>query len=123
MPRIAVVDDDPVEHLLITEMGHDLSPETEFDCYTSLAEFLATDVQAYSHIFLDRRLPPHNEYTETLPDIEAAGFKGDVVMMTAHDPGIELGQYTFRLIGPVDKLKLIQPDTLTQILEGVYLAA
>ncbi len=123
MPRIAVIDDDPVEHLLITEMGSDVMPDAEFVCFTTLTAFLEADVTSFTHIFLDRRLPPYNEYHETLPEIAAAGFAGNVVMMTAFDPGIETGEYDFQLIGPIDKLQIIQPETLTAVLDGVYLAA
>lgn len=123
MPRIAVIDDDPVEHLLITEMGGDLMPEAEFECFTTLDAFLQSDVSTFTHIFLDRRLPPYNEYQETLPEIAATGFSGDLVMMTAHDPGQDLGTFEFKLIGPIDKLELIRPDILTPILAGEYLAA
>jgi len=121
--RIAVIDDDPVEHLLITEMASELGLDIAFDCYTSLDACLEAGVDAFTHIFLDRRLPPYNEYTETLPKLAEAGFTGKIILMTAHDPGLETGAYPFSLIGPVDKLELIEPDRFRGVLGQGTLAA
>lgn len=121
--RIAVVDDDPVEHLLIREITQDLAISVEVACFDSVEAFTASKDTGFSHVFLDRRIPPHAEYTDTLPLIAMTGFAGKVVLMTAHDPGLETGSYAFALVGPVDKLDLIQPDTFTAILRGQELAA
>ncbi len=120
---IAVVDDDPVEHFLITEMTADLPMAIDVVCFHTLEAFLQAEPQRFSHVFLDRRLPPHSEYTDTLPQIAATEFSGEVILMTAHDPGLDTGEYGLTVTGPVDKLDLIKPEIFGAILEGHYLAA
>ncbi|MBO6795864.1 hypothetical protein [Maricaulis sp.] len=113
---IAVVDDDPVELVLLTEIASDVCADAELNGFTRVEDFLEVDVNAFSLVLLDRRIPPHNDYSETLPMLAAAGFTNRVVLMTAHDPGLEIGDYPFEVGGPVDKLDLLK----TEVLKAVF---
>ncbi|WP_339746145.1 hypothetical protein [uncultured Maricaulis sp.] len=114
--RIAVVDDDPIELILLRDLSADFDSTLEFEGHTTVRSLLESGPQQYDLLFLDRRIPPHREYYETLPMLESAGYDGRVVMMTAHDSGVENGDYRFELVGPVNKIDLLQPDTLKALI-------
>lgn len=116
--RIAVIDDDPMETVLLSEIAKDVGPHFAFEAFASIEAFLETELGDWNLVFLDRRLPPHTEFSETLPRLAEAGFANTVVLMTAHDPGIEIDAFAFQVIGPVDKLDLLQPEILGPILNG-----
>jgi CheY-like chemotaxis protein len=116
--RIAIIDDDPVEAILLGEIAKDLGSHFEFVAFSTIDAFLECEINAFELAFLDRRLPPHNEFSETLPLLAEAGFSGRIVLMTAHDPGLQIPVYPFAIIGPVDKLDLLQIETLAPILEN-----
>jgi DNA-binding NtrC family response regulator len=118
--RIAVIDDDPMEAVLLGEIARDISPDFEFIPFARLETFLDAPDQAFELILLDRRLPPYTEFSETLPQIEKTGFKGRVVLMTAHDPGLAIDRYPFAVYGPIDKLELLQVDRLGTVLDGRF---
>lgn len=121
--RIAVVDDDPVEVVLLSEIGSEVSPTCDFVGHATVRDFIAAGPSQYPLVFLDRRIPPYNDYSETLPMLAEAGFKGRVVLMTAYDPGLELGEFPFEIKGPIDKLELLNPDTLGPLLSAAEAAS
>lgn len=114
---IAVVDDDPVELVLLSEIASEVYADAELRGFTRIEDFLNADINAFSLVLLDRRIPPHNDYSETLPLLAEAGFSNRVVLMTAHDPGLEIGEYPFSVGGPVDKLDLIKPEVLAAVFD------
>jgi DNA-binding response OmpR family regulator len=114
--RIAVVDDDPVELMLLQELSAIFDASLEFDGHTTVRAFIDSTPQQYDLVFLDRRIPPHSEFRETLPMIASAGYQGRVVLMTAHDSGVRNDDYNFELVGPVNKLDLLQPETLKALI-------
>lgn len=113
---VAVVDDDPVELTLLTEIAADVAPEATLAGFSSVDAFVAADVSQYALVLLDRRIPPYRDYAETLPMLADAGYDQRVVLMTAHDPGLEVGDYPFSITGPVDKLDLLKPEVLKAVL-------
>ncbi|SDL59890.1 response regulator [Maricaulis salignorans] len=116
--RIAVVDDDPIELMLLRELSTSFDDTLQFEGHTTVRDFIESSPQQYDLVFLDRRIPPHDEYRETLPMLASAGYEGRVVLMTAHDSGIKKGDYRFELVGPVNKLDLLQPTTLQAIIHN-----
>lgn len=114
---IAVVDDDPVELVLLSEIASEVYANAELRGFTRIEDFLDADINAFSLVLLDRRIPPHNDYSETLPLLAEAGFSNRVVLMTAYDPGLEIGDYPFSVGGPVDKLDLIKPEVLAAVFD------
>ena len=113
---VAVVDDDPVELVLLTEIAAEVSPETVLTGFSSIEAFVQEQVQQFALVLLDRRIPPYRDYSETLPMLADAGYDKRVALMTAHDPGLEIGDYPFSITGPVDKLDLLKPDVLKAVL-------
>lgn len=114
---IAVVDDDPVELVLLSEIASEVYADAELRGFTRIEDFLNADINAFSLVLLDRRIPPHNDYSETLPLLAEAGFSNRVVLMTAYDPGLEIGDYPFSVGGPVDKLDLLKPEVLAAVFD------
>lgn len=115
--HIAVVDDDPAEHMILSEIGAAIRPEAVFEGFLTLADFLAAGPARFDLVFLDRRLPPYETYRETLPAIDAAGYTGHVVLMTAAVLQTPLEGFRFHVTGPVDKLSLIDPSCLAACLD------
>ncbi|WP_417476465.1 hypothetical protein [Maricaulis sp.] len=116
--RIAVVDDDPIELMLLRELSTSFDTTLQFDGHSTVRAFIESRPEQYDLVFLDRRIPPHDEYRETLPMLASAGYEGRVVLMTAHDSGIKNGDYRFELVGPVDKLDLLEPARLQAIIQN-----
>lgn len=116
--RIAVVDDDPIELLLLRELSRSFADGLEFEGHTTIRAFLEANPEQYDLVFLDRRIPPHDEYVETLSLLASTGYRGRVVLMTAHDSGISPCDYHFEVVGPVDKIELLQPETLQALIQA-----
>ena len=116
--RIAVVDDDPIELMLLRELSAAFDDTLEFEGHTSIRAFIDSAPQQYELVFLDRRIPPYDEYRETLPLLASTGYQGRVVLMTAHDTGVRNSDYDFELVGPVNKLDLLEPATLKALIHN-----
>lgn len=116
MVRIAVIDDDPVETVLLSELSKEVGDQFDFVPFSTLEAFVEGGADGFQLAFLDRRIPPHEEFSETLPEVAKSGFKGRVVLMTAHDPGVDIDDYPFEVIGPVEKMSLLDVKTLGEIL-------
>ncbi|WP_417494853.1 hypothetical protein [Maricaulis sp.] len=116
--RIAVVDDDPIELMLLRELSTSFDDSLEFDGHTTVQAFIEARPEQYDLVFLDRRIPPHDEYQETLPMLASAGYQGRVILMTAHDSGVRNCDYRFELVGPVNKLELLEPSRLKALIHS-----
>tara|TARA_R110000868_G_scaffold234257_2_gene487938 strand:+ start:6873 stop:7229 length:357 start_codon:yes stop_codon:yes gene_type:complete len=116
--RIAVVDDDPIELMLLRELSTSFDDSLEFEGHTTVRAFIDSKPSQYDLVFLDRRIPPHDEYRETLPMLASAGYEGRVVLMTAHDSGVKNSDYRFELVGPVNKIDLLEPATLKALIHS-----
>jgi hypothetical protein len=116
--RIAIIDDDPVEHVILRELGGTQSPDAEFDGFTRLDDFLAAGPERYDHVFLDRCLPPYEDYGDTLPALGQSGYAGHIILMTADAPPVDTSGYCFRVTGPVDKIALLEPGRLAACLQA-----
>jgi CheY-like chemotaxis protein len=115
--RIAVIDDDPIEFILLSEFAEEIDGEFEFKSFLSPDSFVADETAAqFDLIFLDRRIPPYDRFAQTLPLIATTGFRGRVVMMTADQEEFSDSGFEFTLTGPVDKLALLSGSTLKSIL-------
>lgn len=118
--RIAIVDDDPLQALLIRELS-DASPH-DFVAHHALDDLLRAGPCGYELIFLDCRLPPFRGYDETLPQLESAGYRGRVILMSAEKAAASEASYGFSVTGPVDKIKLLDPAGLAALIKGDPLA-
>jgi DNA-binding LytR/AlgR family response regulator len=115
--RIAIVDDDPAEHMILREIGASVRGDAEFEGFSSLDAFLHAGPGRFDVVFLDRRLPPYETFGETLPAIAATGYAGGIVLMTAAVPQSRLDGFAFRVCGPVDKIALIDPACLAAYID------
>jgi len=110
--RIAIVDDDRDEHVLLTEIGELNAHGRSVDAFLRFNDFLKAGPQHYDHVFLDRCLPPARDYADNLEQLEAAGFQGHVILITASKRPTVLRRYGFNVSGPFDKLDLLDPEAL-----------
>jgi len=115
--RIAVVDDDPAEHLILRELGASVRAEARFEGFLSMQDFINAGPEGFDIVFLDRRLPPYERYCETLPALADTAFDGRVVLMTAAAPQSAMDSFRFPISGPVDKLALLDPECLAAYLD------
>jgi len=119
MRRVAVIDDDPVEMTILSGLAEHVPGAYEFEHYTSVKGFCESGKAAsYDVAFLDRRVPPHSDYTESLPELEQCGFEGIVVMLTARRLGPGKPESRLRLLGPYEKLDIQDPDVIEDLLNG-----
>lgn len=122
MARIAVIDDDPVEVILLSGQAESFSDKLEFEGFSTVEAFLQhPDAQRFDLIFLDRRIPPYGSFKETLPKIEAHGVKAPVVLMSAYGFDEEKVESGLETVGPVSKFVFIEGDMVEEIL-GKYFA-
>lgn len=110
--KIAIVDDDRDEHILLTEIGELNAHGRSVDTFLRFDDFMESGPQNYDHVFLDRCLPPQRDYTANLDALEAAGFRGHVILISASKRLTVLGRYGFQVSGPHDKLDLLEPEVL-----------
>ena len=71
--RIALVDDDPIELVLLRELSTSFDDTLEFEGHTTVRDFIESSPERYDLVFLDRRIPPHDEDRETLPMLASIG--------------------------------------------------
>ncbi|WP_203291025.1 response regulator [Maricaulis parjimensis] len=110
--RIAIVDDDAVEHMILSELGRAEDPSLEFQGFEALDRFIAAGPGQFDHVFLDRCLPPYDSFEDTLKEIAAAGYGGHVILMTADAPRLDTTGFDFQVTGPINKIDLLNPGKL-----------
>lgn len=119
MRRVAVIDDDPVETTILSGLAEHVRGEFSFDHYNSVSAFCQSGKAAeYQTLFLDRRVPPHSDYAESLPELEQSEFDGIVVMLTARRLGPGKPDSRLKLIGPYEKLDIQDPEVMEYLLNG-----
>ncbi|WP_203293550.1 hypothetical protein [Maricaulis parjimensis] len=111
MAKIAVIDDDPVEYMLLTEFAALGTRKDDWQHIQTLDAFAAAHAETgFDLVFLDRRVPPVGRFAESLPLIQAAGYAGPVVLMSASYDGKPTAPDGILLLGPVEKSD-IQSET------------
>lgn len=116
--RIAIVDDDTVEHLILSELGRAENPDLEFEGFDALDRFIEAGPEDFQHVFLDRRLPPYDNFEESLSEIAKSGYTGHVILMTADATQLDTSAYAFKVTGPINKIDLLNPGKLAGCLTG-----
>lgn len=123
MARIALIDDDAVEALILRSLLEHAGSTHPLDHYTSVEAFTrAPGGPQADLIILDRRVPPWERFSDTLPLIEASGWRGPVLLITAAPEGVTASSDTLNLIGPVSKSDLLEPEAVARTV-GAALAA
>ena len=119
MRLVAVIDDDPVEMTILSGLAEHVPGSFQFDHYNSVNAFCEDPKAAeYDLVFLDRRVPPHSDYGESLPVLDECGFDGTVVMLTARRLGPGKPKSRLRLLGPYEKLDIQDPEVMEYLLNG-----
>jgi CheY-like chemotaxis protein len=109
MTRLLLIDDDPVEHHLLSAM---LKRASRTDIGVTGAQTLDEALRQIaqlepSAILLDHRLPPHDDYRHSIRELRKAGYDGPVVVISAavgERSFEEAGRHGVTLV--IDKLKL-----------------
>ena len=119
MARIAVIDDDPVEFMLLTEFAELGGRADDWRHFNTLDAFAAARGEGgFDLVLLDRRIPPIRDFSDSLPLLAGAGFSGPVILMSAEPASIESMQTDgLTLIGPVDKAELQSEGAVTRLIE------
>lgn len=119
MALIALIDDDPVEALVIegllehTDTGHAVSN------FTTVEAFVDASGAAPDLVLLDRRIPPHQSFKSSLDALSGSAFNGPVVLVTAGPADETELSWRGALHGPVNKAELLTPEALEDLLNAV----
>ncbi|MCC5996532.1 MAG: hypothetical protein JJU18_09220 [Oceanicaulis sp.] len=123
MARLALIDDDPVEALILRELiahgapDHALAHFTSVEAFTTAAQAAQTDL-----VILDRRVPPHDSFCESLPVIEGSGYRGPVLLISAAPEDIRARSPALALTGPMSKSDLLTPEAVARAVNGALAA-
>ncbi len=120
MARIALIDDDPVEALILRSLLEHASAGHAMTHFTSVEAF--ADAPGADLVILDRRVPPHECFSQTLPLIEASGWRGPVLLITAAPEGVTAASQVLKLIGPVSKSDLLEPAAVARAIDEALAA-
>jgi len=118
MIRVAVIDDDPIELTLLKGFSAHLDGSFEWTGFESVESFATRDDAAqFDLIFLDRKIPPFVRFIDTVPIIEASGFTGRIVLLSAHSEEQAPTSSTCEIIGPLDKIAVQDRNQLEGLLQ------
>lgn len=119
MKHVAVIDDDPVETVILSGLAEHLSGAYAFEHFSTVDAFCTCPhVDTFDVAFLDRRVPPYSDYPETLPMVEQTRFNGTVVMLTARRLGPYRPHSRLKLLGPYEKFDVQDAEIIENLLEG-----
>jgi len=117
--KVALLDDDPVEMTILSGLAETLEGDYAFTRFNTVESFLeAPDRTQFHVLFLDRRIPPHDDFSHTLPLIETSGFSGHVILLTNHRNAAPQPPTSLKVLGPFEKIDIQEPDVLEALLEG-----
>ena len=123
MARIALIDDDPVEALILRSLLEHAGAQHVLAHFTSVEAFAGEAGPAQADlVILDRRVPPWGRFSETLPVIEASGWRGPVLLITAAPEGVTASSDALTLIGPVSKSDLLEPEAVARAIRDALAA-
>jgi DNA-binding NtrC family response regulator len=118
MAFIALIDDDATEALILSGFlelgseGHKLVHFTEFSSFEASLGSNRPDL-----VFLDRRLPPIDNFDEGLSKLLSTGWSGPVVLLTASLIGHSAPTTNaIKFLGPIEKSDLLTDTKLHKII-------
>lgn len=115
--KIALIDDDPVEEMILSGLAEHLDTKVRFVAFTTLERFLDDKgARDFDMIFLDRRVPPHLDFSDTLPKLAEAGITAPIVLLTARTLGRVEPPDGLSVMGPFEKLDVQDPDVLADLI-------
>lgn len=117
--KVALIDDDPVEELILSGLAENLETPVTFTAFKTLESFLHhSGAQQFDAVFLDRRIPPYGDFSETLPKLAEANVNGHIILLTARTAGKVEPPEGLKVIGPYEKLDVQDPEVLAELLAG-----
>ena len=109
--KIALIDDDPVEEVILTGLAESLETPASFTAFKTLEAFLDDErVQDFDVVFLDRRIPPYDDFSQTLPKLATANITARIVLLTAHRLGHVEAPPGLDIVGQYEKADVLEPD-------------
>ena len=121
MARIALIDDDPVEALVLEGLLDHVGAGHALSRFASVEAFADTADTAFDLVLLDRRVPPHQAFALGLSALARSSYRGPVVLITAGFCQEGTLDWPGPLHGPVDKGDLLTPERLTGLIERVLI--
>lgn len=119
MARVVLIDDDPVEALVIGGLLEHADAGHVLESFTSVETFVAAPAVEADLVLLDRRIPPHQSFQSSLDALAASTHQGPVVLITA-GPCEETGlSWRGGMHGPIDKSRLLTPQALGALIKRV----
>ena len=117
MIKIAVIDDDPVEIILLKGFSEEARQPMEWHEFTRIEDFAdRADAKDFHIVFLDRKIPPFVRFMDTVPIIEATGFNGRIILLSSHSDEVAPSSDICEIIGPLDKLAVQAPEAMVPLL-------
>ena len=119
MARIALIDDDPTEIMVLEGMllhsthGHTLTAFKRVEDFPS-----APENEAFDFVLLDRRIPPHVDFETSLPVLAQSGYQGPIVPISAG----YLQTISFEglnVSAPVEKSRLLTPEAVEALIASI----
>lgn len=116
MARLALIDDDPVEAMVLEGLLEHVEGDHRLVRFASVESFVSTARDDIDLVLLDRRVPPHNAFASGLAALAGASYRGPVVLITAGAREDGALQWPGPLHGPVDKGDLLTPERLAHLI-------
>ncbi|MCC5980900.1 MAG: hypothetical protein JJU26_04195 [Oceanicaulis sp.] len=119
MRNAALVDDDPVELVILSGLAESIDQPWTFTRFSSVEDFIdASAATRFDVLFLDRRVPPHSRFEDSVAIVEQSGFEGHVVLLTNHRVGTKRPASKLNVLGPYEKMDIQEPEALEALLGG-----
>ncbi len=119
MAHIALIDDDPVEAMVIGGLLEHVDPAHRLERFASVQAFVERETADFDLVLLDRRVPPHQTFASSLEALASSAYGGPVVMLTASAETEIALSWRGGLHGPVDKGRLLTPDAVARLINRV----
>lgn len=119
MAHIALIDDDPVEAMVIGGLLEHVKPDHTLHSFASVEAFAERETAEFDLLLLDRRVPPHRTFETSLQALVGSAYCGPVVLLTANVESETALRWRGGLHGPVDKGRLLTPDAVARLIARV----
>lgn len=119
MAEIALIDDDPVEAMVLEGLLSHGAGRHVLTAFTSVEAFARLHHPGFDLVLLDRRVPPHQGFQSSLDVLKDSPYRGPLVLITAAVTPVPALSGDFRLHGPIDKSALLTPEALDQLIQRV----
>lgn len=114
--RIALIDDDTTEAMILEGMLEHADGDYALTHFPTVSAFQSTeDPGGFDLVFLDRRIPPFERFEDSLPLLEGTTLAAPVVLISAFADALDAYDGRLRLVGPVPKSDLLDPESVARV--------